>query len=50
MLVENAPFDIGFDNIFTNINGDAVIIDTEFKGEPTERCLQKLDRYSEKIN
>jgi hypothetical protein len=46
-LIKEAPFDIGFDNIFTNENGDAVIIDTEFKGEPATDCIRKLiERYT----
>ena len=45
LLVEDAPFDIGYDNIFSDHNGDAVIIDTESKGAYTEECLAKLGRY-----
>lgn len=44
-LVQDAPFDIGYANIFTDENGDAIIIDTEFKGEPASTCLPKLNRY-----
>jgi hypothetical protein len=43
-LCKEAPFDIGYDNIFWDINGDAIIIDTEHKGESAEHCL-KLNRY-----
>lgn len=44
-LIKDAPFDIGYDNIFSDHNGDAVIIDTEFKGE--QDCLGKLiGRYT----
>lgn len=44
-LVAEAPFDVGYDNIFSNAEGDAVIIDTEFKGEPARTSVQKLARY-----
>lgn len=44
-LVENAPFDIGYGNIFSDDHGDAVIIDTEFKGEPSDSSKAKLHRY-----
>jgi hypothetical protein len=45
-LVKEAPFDIGFGNIFTDSNGDAVIIDTEYKGEVSEHSVKKLiERY-----
>lgn len=44
-LVQEAPFDIGYGNIFIDTKGDAIIIDTEFKGEPTESCIAKLNRY-----
>lgn len=44
-LFASTLFDIGYDNIFTDPdNGDAVIIDTEYKGESEEDCV-KLDRY-----
>lgn len=42
VLVQKAPFDIGYHNIFTDKQGDAVIIDTEDKGEPAEHCLEKI--------
>lgn len=45
ILVSKAPFDIGHDNIFIDDNGDAVIIDTEYKGESAEHSLEKLQRY-----
>jgi hypothetical protein len=44
MLCKEAPFDIGFDNIFWDIAGDAVIIDTEHKRETKRDCV-KLQRY-----
>lgn len=45
-LLEFAPFDIGEDNIFADENGDAIIIDTEYKGENSERSIEKLkERY-----
>jgi hypothetical protein len=44
-LCTRVPFDVGQDNIFTDVNGDAVIIDTEFKGESAESSVPKLDRY-----
>lgn len=44
-LIQKAPFDIGYDNIFSDANGDAVIIDTEFKGEPADSSIAKLGRY-----
>jgi hypothetical protein len=45
-LVKEDPFDIGFGNIFTDSNGDAVIIDTEYKGEVSEHSVKKLiERY-----
>lgn len=47
-ICQKAPFDVGFDNIFRDLNGDAVIIDTENKGEPTENCLEKINRYFSK--
>lgn len=45
-LVTDAPFDIGHDNIFSNANGDAIIIDTEYKGEVTQEALIKINRYA----
>lgn len=45
-LIEKVPFDVGTDNIFTTSNGDAMIIDTEFKGESVARSIAKLNnRY-----
>ncbi len=44
-LCKDAPFDVGYDNIFSNLNGDAIIIDTEDKGEDSTNCIQKLSRY-----
>ena len=41
-LVKEAPFDVGYDNIFSDANGDAVIIDTEDKGERAKSSLPKL--------
>jgi hypothetical protein len=43
-LCREAPFDIGYDNIFWDTNGDAVIIDTEYKGSSVSDC-EKLNRY-----
>lgn len=45
-LIKEVPFDLGFDNIFSDAHGDAIIIDTEFKGEPADHCLPKLERYN----
>lgn len=47
-LVKEAPFDVGYDNIFTDALGDAVIIDTEYKGESAESALPKISRYRTK--
>ncbi len=44
-LILQAPFDVGRDNIFTTETGDAVIIDTENKGEHSFSCFLKLLRY-----
>lgn len=44
-LVSDAPFDVGYDNIFSDEQGNAIIIDTEFKGEPAETSIPKLNRY-----
>lgn len=44
-LVSEAPFDVGYDNIFSKSDGTAVIVDTEFKGEPARHSLLKLARY-----
>ncbi len=44
-LLHKSPFDIGDNNIFTDINGDAVIIDTELKGDKTATAISKLARY-----
>ncbi len=44
ILCNQAPFDIGDDNIFWDAKGDAIIIDTEYKGETTGVC-GKLKRY-----
>jgi hypothetical protein len=43
-LCQEAPFDIGFGNIFSDAKGDAIIIDTEHKGESARDCA-KLNRY-----
>lgn len=48
VLVRKVPFDIGYDNIFTDSKGNAIIIDTEFKGENTESSVIKLNRYFQK--
>lgn len=48
ILLTEAPFDVGYDNIFSDDEGNAIIIDTEFKGESSERSIQKLLRYSTK--
>lgn len=45
ILVQHAPFDVGYDNIFADENGDAIIIDTEYKCFYPERCLESLERY-----
>lgn len=44
ILCHEAPFDIGYDNIFAQENEDAIIIDTEYKGSSQESC-SKLKRY-----
>ncbi len=46
LLVEDAPFDIGYDNIFADEQGDAVIIDTEYKGTRPDEAKAKLKRYN----
>ena len=43
-LCRETPFDIGYRNIFYDTEGDAIIIDTELKGEVPEDCY-KLERY-----
>lgn len=43
-LCGEAPFDIGYDNIFSDSNGDAIIIDTEAKGTNARDC-GKIGRY-----
>ncbi len=45
VLVEEAPFDVGYDNIFADEQGNAVIIDTEYKGATPRDATQKLGRY-----
>lgn len=49
-LIKKAPFDVGHDNIFADPHGDAVIIDTEFRGEPTDSSIAKLGRYDINID
>lgn len=44
VLCEEAPFDIGDDNIFWDAKGDAIIIDTEYKDMSVHDC-QKIKRY-----
>ncbi len=44
-LTAEAPFDVGYDNIFSDENGNAIVIDSEFKGEPAETSILKLNRY-----
>lgn len=45
-LVSEAPFDMGYDNIFSDDEGNAIVIDTEFKGENAQESLAKLNaRY-----
>lgn len=40
------PFDVGFNNIFSDKEGNAVIIDTEYKGESSTDSVKKLkDNY-----
>lgn len=47
-LVISAPFDVGYTNIFKGANGDAIIIDTEYRGEPASSSEEKLkERYCE---
>jgi hypothetical protein len=48
ILVKEAPFDVGYDNIFSDSKGDAIIIDTEFNGESAENSVIKLKRYRKK--
>lgn len=45
ILCNRAPFDIGYDNIFWDTKGNAIIIDTEYKGEYASSTCFKLDRY-----
>ena len=44
-LCKKAPFDVGDDNIFWNTKGDAIIIDTEYRGETVKSACPKLYRY-----
>ncbi len=44
-LITEVPIDMGYNNIFADENGDAIIIDTEFKGDSAEESLGKLMRY-----
>ncbi|HEV2916270.1 MAG TPA: hypothetical protein VGW78_00830 [Candidatus Babeliales bacterium] len=45
-LIKEAPFDVGYANIFSDVNGNAIIVDTEFKGEPATTSITKLkQRY-----
>ncbi len=44
ILCQNVPFDIGYDNIFWDATGAAIIIDTERKHTQSEEC-GKLGRY-----
>lgn len=44
-LTKKAPFDVGCTNIFSDENGDAIIIDTENKGEYAPHSVSKLARY-----
>jgi hypothetical protein len=44
ILCNESPFDIGYDNIFWDSKGDAIIIDTEYKGVNVKDCA-KLQRY-----
>ncbi len=45
-LVKQAPFDMGYDNIFVDDQGRAIIIDTEYHGEGVTGSLKKLElRY-----
>ncbi len=41
-LVKDTPFDVGVGNIFADERGNAVIIDTEYKGITTGDAEQKL--------
>jgi hypothetical protein len=50
MLCKEAPFDVGYDNIFSDNEGNAIIIDTEFKGEPANQACPKLSRYKKEID
>lgn len=45
ILLSKAPFDVGVNNIFSDPNGDAIIIDTEFKGGSSKEGITKLGRY-----
>ncbi len=44
-ICKEAPFDVGFGNIFWDSKGVAIIIDTEYKGSPSIVCKDKLGRY-----
>lgn len=44
ILCKRAPFDIGYDNIFWDVQGKAIIIDTEYKDTSKEDWV-KLGRY-----
>ncbi len=44
-ICQEAPFDVGIDNIFWDSQGVAVIIDTECKASPEDVCKNKLGRY-----
>jgi hypothetical protein len=44
ILCKESPFDVGFGNIFSDTKGDAIVIDTEYKGETVRDCA-KLSRY-----
>lgn len=45
-LAFKAPFDAANDNIFSDVDGKAIIIDTEYKGESSIQSAQKIyERY-----
>lgn len=46
-LVQEAPFDVGTDNIFSREDGGAVIIDTENPGFPAQIMLPALEHYNQ---
>lgn len=49
-LIAEVPFDVGFDNIFSDVDGNGIIIDTEYRGECSEHSALKLSRYLQTEN